>query len=178
MGVHEDETYAWMPVEKVFLKDVIARNIPTFGICLGAQLIADVLDADVSQNPFPEIGFFPVMLTQAAAGEHFFSNIPKTFTPFHWHSDTFLIPKGASRIAGNNACMNQGFIGPGRVLGLQFHLETDTQLINEWRDRLPAAADPPYVQAAEQITDAAAKQNDENYTILRTLLDRFYITVP
>ena len=176
MGAFDDAQYPWMPKEKQFIKDAIAHRIPTIGICLGAQMIAAVLDADVTANAYTEIGFFPVAMSKSAAQNPLFSDVPRVFTPFHWHSDTFFIPKGAMRIAGNDACMNQGFIGPGKVLGLQFHLEVNTKLIDEWTDKLPPQSDPPYVQSLAEITAAAARHTSLNRTILETVLDRFYLT--
>ena len=178
MGVHDDDAHPWMVAEKAFIREAYDKRVPILGICLGAQLIAHVLGADVTENPYTEIGFYPVTLTKTTAGGALFSNIPRTFTPFHWHSDTFLIPQGAARIAGNNACMNQGFLGPGRVMGLQFHLEADRRVIAEWRDRLPVQSEAPYTQSQAVIMKQVYTQEAQNTMILETLLDRFYLTTP
>jgi GMP synthase-like glutamine amidotransferase len=176
MGVFDDDDYPWMRDEKQVIKDATRYNVPTLGICLGAQLIAHVLGADVRRNLYQEIGFFPITLTLAAVNDALFHQVPKIFTPFHWHGDTFMIPAGAVRIAGNDACMNQGFIGPGNVMGLQFHLEADKRLIGEWTNRLPQTAEPPHVQNIDQILTAACRQSAQNTLILHTLLDRFFPT--
>ena len=176
MGAFDDARHPWMGPEKQLLAEAIDRSIPTMGICLGAQLIAAVLEAGVTSNVFTEIGFYPVTMTKTAAKNPLFSDVPRIFTPFHWHSDTFFIPKGAIRIAGNDACMNQGFVGPNKILGLQFHLEASPSLIREWGSKLPPKADPPYVQNREDISTAASRHAALNRTILETILDRFFLT--
>lgn len=175
MGAFDAIEYPWINREKQFLAETIDKSIPAMGICLGAQLIAAALGANGITNPYTEIGFFPVAMTKTAAKNPLFSDIPRIFTPFHWHSDTFFIPKGAIRIAGNDACMNQGFVGPGKVLGLQFHLEATPSLIQEWAPRLPPLDDPPYVQSRDDIVASVPRHTALNRTILETVLDRFYL---
>jgi len=116
MGVYDEALYPWMAAEKAFIKKIIAQNIPVLGICLGAQLIAEVLGAKVWKNNQREIGFFPV----TGDGKLF----PLEFTAFHWHGDTFGIPAGAKHLASSAATENQAFIYKNNVLALQFHLET------------------------------------------------------
>jgi len=123
MNVHQYRDYPWLRKEKTFLERAISVGVPILGVCLGAQLLADVLGAKLVQNPHVEIGWFPVRLTCASADSHLFKNLPAEFTAFHWHGDTFEIPPGAVRRAESDACANQAFEYAGRVVGLQFHLE-------------------------------------------------------
>ena len=117
------------------------------GICLGAQLIADVLDARVYPGPQKEIGWFPIRRAEGAP-----DIIPEKLTVFHWHGDTFEIPAGATRIASSAACINQGFVYNDRVVALQFHLETTPEsmeaLIENCANEL---TDAPFIQTAEQM---------------------------
>ena len=116
MGVYDEAIHPWLAEEKAFIKQIIVQNKPVLGICLGAQLIAEVLGAKVGKNKQREIGFFSL----AGDGKIF----PPEFTAFHWHGDTFGIPDGAVHLAASAACGNQAFIYKDNVLGLQFHLET------------------------------------------------------
>ena len=121
MGVHDEAELPWLGAEKTFIRACIDAGKTVLGICLGAQLIADVMGARVHRNAETEIGWFPV----SAVGSHplakIFSDNPVVF---HWHGDTFAIPDGAEHLCRSTACDNQAFLLGDRVLGLQFHLET------------------------------------------------------
>src|SRR5690606_32591469 len=113
----------WMKEEKKLIEKAILKGKRVIGICLGAQLIADVLGARVFPNKEKEIGWFPIELTEEGQKSPFFAGFNKTETVFHWHGDTFEIPKGAEHIASSKVCENQAFLFDHKVLGLQFHLE-------------------------------------------------------
>lgn len=124
MGVYDETDHPWLAEEKKAIAAAVAAGRPVLGICLGAQLLAVVLGGSVSRNPVPEIGWFPVTLTEAGAAEPILAGFPPTFYAFHWHGDTFSLPPGAVLAASSAACANQAFVYQGRVVGLQFHLET------------------------------------------------------
>ncbi len=124
MNVDEEKTYPWLLPEKRFLAQVINKGRAVLGICLGAQLLAKVLGARVFANKHKEIGWFPVTTSEFAAGSKVFATLPPSFEAFHWHGDTFAIPRGAVHIARSIGCENQAFIYDERIVGLQFHLET------------------------------------------------------
>ncbi len=123
MGIYDHVDYPWLVQEKEFLAQVVEREIPVLGICLGAQLLADVLGAEVTANPEKEIGWFPVTATTDIP-EMLTSVLPKEMIVFHWHGDTFALPDDAVCLYGSSACVNQAFLYKKHVLGLQFHLET------------------------------------------------------
>lgn len=106
--------------EEKFIKEAIEAGKLVLGVCLGAQLLADVLGGQVTRNQDKEIGWHPVTLTADAKNSRFFRNLPPYFNAFHWHGDTFSIPPGGLRVAESQACLNQAFEYDGRVLGLQF----------------------------------------------------------
>jgi len=124
MGVHDEWKYQWMSAEKTFIKSSMESGKIVLGICLGAQLIADALGANVYKNDYREIGWFPITIVPQA-GHTILSGV---FTPelevFHWHGDTFDLPEGAVPLAFSEACPHQGFIVDNRIVGFQFHLET------------------------------------------------------
>lgn len=122
MGVHDEDKYPWLTLEKGFIESVIQRDIPVLGVCLGTQLIADVLGAAVTKNVYEEIGWFPVKRTKGLLDERV-QNLPTSFDALHWHSDTFGIPSGATNFIVSDGCANQAFVYADNVLALQFHLE-------------------------------------------------------
>jgi GMP synthase-like glutamine amidotransferase len=152
MGVSDEARFSWMQREKVFIKAAMGAGKRVLGICLGAQLIADVLGAAVTKNRYREIGWFP--LTVAAQVEQTFLRavLPPVFDAFHWHGDTFAIPAGAVPLAASAACTNQGFILDDRVVGFQFHLETTPDsaaaLLDNCRDELDGSR---YVQQEAEM---------------------------
>lgn len=131
MNIYEEEKYPWLVEEKKFITEAIAQGKIVLGVCLGAQLIADVLGGKVTKNKYKEIGWYPVNLTKEARNSSIFSALPSEFTAFHWHGDTFKTPHGAIRIAQSEGCANQAFeYDNGRVTGLQFHLDYSEKSIN------------------------------------------------
>jgi len=152
MGVYDEEAYPWLKAEKKFIHDAMDSGKIVLGICLGAQLIADVLGAMVYKNADREIGWFDIKRSAEADGTILSKAIPEQVEVFHWHGDTFDIPEGAVLLAQSEACRNQGFIMADRVLGFQFHLETTLEsagsLIDNCADELDGSS---YVQSKNEI---------------------------
>ncbi len=123
MNIYEEAEYPWLAREKQFIGQAIQSGKVVLGICLGAQLIADVLGGRVTSNAHKEIGWFPIELTAEATASPLFDFLPPGLAAFHWHGDTFALPQGAVRIARSEACENQAFLHGKSVVGLQFHLE-------------------------------------------------------
>jgi len=124
MGVHDEDKLPWLISEKRIIERAIRQGKVVIGICLGAQLIADVLGARVYPNRFKEIGWFPIELTEAGQHSLLFCFLTGRLNVFHWHGDTFDLPAGAAHIARSEACQHQAFVYDERVIGLQFHLES------------------------------------------------------
>jgi len=152
MNIYEEEEFPWLKREKKFIAEAIAQQKAVLGICLGAQLVADILGGKVFKNPYKEIGWYPVRLTPEARKSAIFRPLPAQFTAFHWHGDTFSIPPGGIRIAKSEGCSNQAFEYHGRVIGLQFHLESALEsiqrLIRNCEDELVGGK---YIQSAEEM---------------------------
>ncbi|MCZ7392027.1 MAG: type 1 glutamine amidotransferase [Candidatus Methanoperedens sp.] len=153
MNIYEEDKYPWLVQEKKFIADAIARKKLVLGVCLGAQLIADVLDGKVSRNNYREIGWFPVTLTKDAGSSLIFSTFPRKFMAFHWHGDIFNTPPGAKKIAESEGCANQAFeYNNGRVTGLQFHLDYSAQSIAlMFQNCSDEIVDGKYIQKPDEI---------------------------
>ena len=128
MNIYEEDKYPWLAGEKRFIRDAIISNKIVLGICLGGQLIADVLGCNVRRNSCKESGWHSVKLTPEGQKSRIFNVLPNTFMALHWHGDTFEIPPEALRTAESEACANQAF-ALGKAVGLQFHLESSIDSI-------------------------------------------------
>ena len=152
MGVYDEDQYPWLKEEKDFIRRAVEDGKVVLGICLGAQLIAEVMGARVEKNAHREIGWFPIEPSVEISGTILDGLFSPGFEVFHWHGDTFDIPGGAVPLASSSACRNQGFMLGNRVIGLQFHLETTlssaTELIMNCRDELDGSE---YVQPELEI---------------------------
>jgi GMP synthase (glutamine-hydrolysing) len=152
MSIWQEDEYPWLKPEKEFIRRSIEAGKVVLGICLGAQLIAEVLGAEVKSHDQKEIGWFDVKLTPAGKREPIFQGLPASFNCLHWHGDTFAIPEDARHLALSSACQNQAFIFGDRVLGFQFHLEFKTQTIQRLVDHCgDELVDSKYIQARETI---------------------------
>lgn len=174
MNIYEENKYPWLLREKKFIRQAIQNDKIVLGICLGAQLIADVLWAKVSANTEPEIGWFPIELMPEAQAFPIFSDFPNPLTVFHWHGDTFEIPQGATCIAKSDGCHSQAFMYNQKVIGLQFHLESTKasvqRLIENGADQL---VEGRYIQKSKEILsseDNFKKINDAMNSLLNRLV--------
>jgi len=152
MGVYDEQEYPWLKTEKTYLQEAIHNNKVVIGICLGAQLIAAVLGAEVYPNSHKQIGWFVVLKKPQSHNTSIGKILPESFMAFHWHGDTFAIPDGAVHLTESRACKNQAFVYGKRVIALQFHLESTESsvesLIQHCGNELTSAL---YIQTEDQI---------------------------
>jgi GMP synthase (glutamine-hydrolysing) len=149
MNVYQYRDYPWLIDERRLIAEAVHAGKGVLGVCLGAQLLADVLGARVIQNAVKEIGWFPVRFVDRAAP---FEGFPEEGPVFHWHGDTFELPDGARRIAESDGCANQAFIVGDRLVGLQFHVEVTPDAVGLFieagaEELVPAR----YVQSSQEI---------------------------
>jgi GMP synthase (glutamine-hydrolysing) len=177
MGANDDARYRWMKGEKLLIELAIERGKKVLGVCLGAQLIASVLSAKVYANSQKEIGWFPVELNPPNVRNHPLSVLPQRTTVFHWHGDTFDLPKGAAHLARSRACENQAFSVGNNVIGLQFHLEMGMpQIESLLRHASADITEGDFVMNAEEMLDLAASQAPPLGAALSRFLDSFAAT--
>jgi len=132
MNVGQVDDYPHLATELEMVRQALVMDIPTLGICLGAQLIAKALGAQVMQNPVKEIGWYDVSVTREGKTDPLFAHFRETEKIFQWHSDTFEIPEGGVHLAESPTCRHQAFRVGKRVYGFQFHMEVDERLIERW----------------------------------------------
>lgn len=158
MSVHDEEVFPWLVAEKQFIKKAIDNGKKVLGICLGAQLIAEVLGGTVSQNTCVEIGWYPVEFHQhdLQALTNGLQKFPPSLVCFHWHGETFSYPEKSIPIGSSAACSNQGFVYKDYVVAFQFHIETSPEslrvMLEDCEQDLVAG---PYVQTAVEMQKMA-----------------------
>lgn len=174
MSVNDESNHPWLASEKAWLNGYLVLGRPTLGICLGAQLIANTLGAEVKPGPQKEIGWFPLQ-RQATEEDHPLAvDLPETFTALHWHGETFDLPHGATRLASTDLCTNQAFAVGNHVMALQFHFEataasTDS-LIQHCADELKPGVDS--IQTADAIRSGCAEHGPSANALMFALLDQ------
>ena len=114
------------------LELALTSNIPILGICLGAQLLAKAAGASVYRNKSKEIGFFDIDLTKNGQLDPVVGKLNQRETVFQWHTDTFDLPHGATRLATSPSTENQAFRVGQSAYGLQYHPEVMPAMIAQW----------------------------------------------
>jgi GMP synthase-like glutamine amidotransferase len=173
MGVNDEDKLPWLTGEKNAIREAISQNKTVVGICLGSQLIASALGADVRNNHETEIGWFDVTLTETGKAEPLMDDFPHTFKVFQWHGDTFDIPEGAKHLASSGVCKNQAFLYKNNVLGLQFHFEVTNDSLAQMLDGADdELTDAPFIQSKDDIQKNAfyiGSTNEKMFLILDRL---------
>ena len=157
----------YLQAEQKLIKKSVDGNIPVLGICLGSQLIAKTFGAKVYRGPHKEIGFYHDLIIDN--NSKLFAGFENPFTAFHWHGDTFDLPKGATRLAHSEHYPNQAF-QINSAIGLQFHLEVNEELVNLWLDETQEKLrQVPYINPQKIRSDIY-----ENISIVKSNMNNFY----
>jgi GMP synthase (glutamine-hydrolysing) len=171
MNIYKEDKYRWMKPEKDLIRYCIENEIPTLGICLGSQFIADALGSDVYRHKYKEIGWFKV--NQIYDGS--FESELDEYTVFHWHGETFDAPEGSIHLFESEACEQQGFQYGEHVIALQCHLELGRKEIKDLEKHLrPDLKKGRYVQKWDEIEHISDKKVKENKELLFNILKHLF----
>jgi GMP synthase (glutamine-hydrolysing) len=134
MNVDQEDAHPWLVTEKDFLRDLLARDVPVLGVCLGAQLLAEAAGAEPRRAREPEIGWRRMEVTPEGAADPLMGPLAPAFEVFSWHSYEAPLPPGGRALATSPVCL-QAFRVDGRdAWGLQFHAEVTLSDAGEWID--------------------------------------------
>lgn len=148
MGAYEQDEYPFLSHEIRLIERALRAEKPVLGICLGSQLLAAALGAEVRKAHRKEIGWFPVWLTEAATGDRVFSEIEDSFMAYHWHGDVFDVPRGAISLASSDQTQCQAFAYSKNAYGFLFHLEATQKIVEDMTRGFAAELDEEMLDAA------------------------------
>jgi GMP synthase-like glutamine amidotransferase len=171
MSVHDEAEYEWLRPEKALVADCLKQQKFVLGVCLGSQLLAEVLGTTVYRNRVKEIGWFPICLAPGKSGSFCIAGLPATLDVLHWHGETYNLPPGCIHLAKSEGCAVQAFEHPS-ALGLQFHLEATaaelSELISHCGNEIGGG---PYEQPPEAILCGQNAHGEAAKAALYAILD-------
>ena len=174
-GMHVDQEgrHPWLRTEKQLLAELLGRGTAMLGVCLGAQLVAEVAGGGAREAPLPEIGWQELELTPDAGDDPLVGRLPDRFTGFCWHSYEVVVPPGAVRLARSERFLHAYRLGE-RVWGVQWHAEVTPESIGRWLDDYGEDARRARVDAdavREQTESLAPPSNELGRGLCRRFLD-------
>jgi len=136
MSANDDDDHPWLTDERSLMKDVIANDIPFFGICLGGQMLATAVGGVVEKSPNKEIGISHFVVDESMATDKVFAPLAgKAVIAAQWHVDYISdLPEDVQVFAGNDVCPVQAYKVGNNVYGAQFHPEIDEEIFGWWID--------------------------------------------
>ncbi|HEX5186259.1 MAG TPA: type 1 glutamine amidotransferase [Nitrososphaeraceae archaeon] len=156
MSVYDN--YDYLKDQQKLIKKAVDIQIPTLGICLGSQLIAESLGGTVYPGNLKEIGWYNIEITENGSRDIFNGVKSLKNKVFQWHGDTFHLPKSAVILAKSDTYVQSFRINS--AIGIQFHIEINESMIEEWvkiysKEVLDLKLDKTNImpQQKKQITD-------------------------
>ena len=160
MDTWQEEEYSWLKPEKESIYEFTCiQKKPYLGLCLGAQLLGEVIGGEVKKMEIPEIGALTIDISNH---ETIFKNMPNKIKVLQWHSyEVSNLPKEANLLASSNECLVQAF-SFNKAFGLQFHVEQTKETVSQW------SCVPEYKLALEETLGKGALEKfekDINYNL-------------
>jgi GMP synthase (glutamine-hydrolysing) len=172
MGVYEQAAYPFLRDEMRLIESALVLGRPVLGICLGSQLLAATLGAEVTKGQKKELGWHEVTLSKSASDDALFKGVAPKFWPFHWHGDIFPLPKDSVSLASSELTNCQAFRHGANAYGLLFHLEvTEPQIgrmLIDFADELRQAGGRP-----SQINEETPRRLPAVQAIARDVFSRW-----
>lgn len=166
----QDDRFGWLGREEEFLREVLADEVPVFGVCLGAQMLARAAGASVGPASAPEIGWLDVTLTDGGAADPVLGVLPARATVFQWHHYTFTLPPSGMALADSEICL-QGFrLDAQPAWGIQFHAEVTGAMVSDWVEELPEDLPMPADELRAETEARIAQSNVQGRALAEAFL--------
>lgn len=169
MNVYEEEKYPFLRIEDHFVKQVISKEIPFIGICLGSQILAKACGAKVNKSPEKEIGFYPIQVKE----DVLFEGLDKKLDVFHWHEDMSELPSKAKLLASSQGCPHQAFRVGANAYGLQFHVEVTEPTIRKWIEAYFSSDNSAQMRQKQKIVEDYQLKKDQFHKIADVISGNF-----
>jgi GMP synthase (glutamine-hydrolysing) len=156
MHPDQQDRHPWIAAETALLSDLISREIPVLGVCLGAELLAEAAGGTARRAAMPEIGWYEIETTDEAARDPLLASLAPGFEALEWHSYEISLPTGAVALARSARSLQAYRVGRC-AWGIQFHAEVTSRDFDAWLDDF--GSDP---DAAELEVDALRSRTRES----------------
>ncbi|MDH5633554.1 MAG: type 1 glutamine amidotransferase [Gammaproteobacteria bacterium] len=166
-----NDNLPWINRALDLIRQAHDAGLPVLGHCLGGQLIAKAMGAEVRKNPVPEFGWHAVQTLPNPVTAPWLGACTGEIDAFHWHGETFDLPAGSQLLLTNNHCHNQGFV-LDTMLALQCHIEMTPGLIESWI--ASSGNELPRPSASVQSSDAMRENMGQHLSNMRRLADAMY----
>jgi GMP synthase (glutamine-hydrolysing) len=151
MSVYDHDQFPFLLQEQRLIEAALKNDKPVLGVCLGSQLLAATLGAEVKGGAQKEIGWHPITLTQGAASDALWKDLPQQFTAYHWHGDVFELPHEAVSLASSELTTCQGFRYGANAYGFLFHIEITEKIIQNMVEEFSAELEEENIAARSII---------------------------
>ena len=173
MNVDDVERHPHLLTQRQFMRRAVDAGLPVLGICLGAQMLARALDARVYRAPVRELGFKPLIVTEAGRIDPLVGAFRSGDRVFQWHEDTFDLPAGAELLAAGEDVRVQAFRMGRNAWGTQFHFEVDTEGVDAWLRAAEPSLERVWKRSAGEVRDELRSYLDAQQERSRELFRAF-----
>lgn len=132
--VDDEHNHPWLRPEKQLLSGLLERRIPTLGVCLGSQLLAEAAGGGARRAAAPEIGWYEIELTAEAGSDPLLGELPERFEGFQYHHYEWFLPPDATVLARSAGCLQAFRLDHRPAWGVQFHPEVTLPDLCSWLD--------------------------------------------
>ena len=171
-SAYDDDGHPWLSDAQDLLRRATHGGTPVLGICLGGQVLARALGAEVRPAELGEYGWGEISPLPAAAADPVFSALTTRSGTYQWHGDVFDVPPGATRLAESDVTANQAFRFGENSWGIQFHPEVEPDVFDTWNANHPGASDASGLSLAE-LRAIVVRECDASRAWRTDLFDRF-----
>lgn len=175
MNVDQSEVYPFLGPSSGLMTQALERELPTLGICLGCQMMARVLGAQVTPAPQPNASFSALKLTSEGLLDHVVAPLETEVPVLQFHEDTFELPREAVLLATSEVNgLNQAFRYGDFAYAVQFHFEATKPIIEGWcRGIGPKKLGTHWKTSQEELAIQADRLLTAQSALGKTLMRRF-----
>jgi GMP synthase (glutamine-hydrolysing) len=176
MNVDEVDRHGWIVEEEALLRELLEREVPLLGLCLGGQLLAAAAGARPRRASRPEIGWHQAEVTPEGAGDPLLGPLAPGFEALQWHSYEFPLPPGAVALALSEVCLQACRLGE-RAWALQFHPEVSRADALHWIEDYRADPDAVRIGIDPAVLGPETEEKIEAFNELGRQLCRRWLRV-